>query len=254
MKEAIRNMLVMIELELRRLRHDRTELYFRAVQPILWIVVFGPVMSTVKAIPTGNIPYTDFITPGVMIQSTTFTCIFYGLMMVWERDSGILKKLLVTPASRYAMVIGRSMASGIRAVFQALMIVPVALIIGVQFVPNIGYFTLALVIIFLSSGGFAAISIFVASFMKTRERFMGIGQAIIMPLFFASNALYPVEMMPLALKYFSTVNPMSYVVDAVRGLMITGNLSNLLIDIAAIAIFDVVMFTIASISFRKIIE
>jgi len=253
-KEAIRNMLVMIELELRRLRHDRTELYFRAVQPILWIVVFGPVMSTVKAIPTGNIPYTDFITPGVMIQSTTFTCIFYGLMMVWERDSGILKKLLVTPASRYAMVIGRSMASGIRAVFQALMIVPVALIIGVQFVPNIGYFTLALVIIFLSSGGFAAISIFVASFMKTRERFMGIGQAIIMPLFFASNALYPVEMMPLALKYFSTVNPMSYVVDAVRGLMITGNLSNLLIDIAAIAIFDVVMFTIASISFRKIIE
>ena len=254
MRDAIRNMLVMIELELRRLRHDRTELYFRAVQPILWIVVFGPVMSSVRAIPTGGIPYTDFITPGVMIQSTTFLCIFYGLMMVWERDSGILKKLLVTPASRYATVVGRSMASGIRAIFQALIIVPVALLIGVRFVPNAGYFTLAMVIIFLSSGGFAAISIFVASFMKTRERFMGIGQAIIMPLFFASNALYPVSMMPDALKYFSAVNPMSYVVDAVRGLMITGDLSGLFIDIVAIAIFDVAMFTIASVSFRKIIE
>lgn len=254
MRDAIRNMLVMIELELRRLRHDRTELYFRAVQPILWIVVFGPVMSSVRAIPTGGIPYTDFITPGVMIQSTTFLCIFYGLMMVWERDSGILKKLLVTPASRYATVVGRSMASGIRAIFQALIIVPVALLIGVRFVPNAGYFALAMVIIFLSSGGFAAISIFVASFMKTRERFMGIGQAIIMPLFFASNALYPVSMMPDALKYFSAVNPMSYVVDAVRGLMITGDLSGLFIDIVAIAIFDVVMFTIASVSFRKIIE
>jgi ABC-2 type transport system permease protein len=253
-RDAIRNMLVMIELELRRLRHDRTELYFRAVQPILWIVVFGPVMSSVRAIPTGGIPYTDFITPGVMIQSTTFLCIFYGLMMVWERDSGILKKLLVTPASRYATVVGRSMASGIRAIFQALIIVPVALLIGVRFVPNAGYFTLAMVIIFLSSGGFAAISIFVASFMKTRERFMGIGQAIIMPLFFASNALYPVSMMPDALKYFSAVNPMSYVVDAVRGLMITGDLSGLFIDIVAIAIFDIVMFTIASVSFRKIIE
>jgi len=253
-RDAIRNMLVMIELELRRLRHDRTELYFRAVQPILWIVVFGPVMSSVRAIPTGGIPYTDFITPGVMIQSTTFLCIFYGLMMVWERDSGILKKLLVTPASRYATVVGRSMASGIRAIFQALIIVPVALLIGVRFVPNAGYFTLAMVIIFLSSGGFAAISIFVASFMKTRERFMGIGQAIIMPLFFASNALYPVSMMPDALKYFSAVNPMSYVVDAVRGLMITGDLSGLFIDIVAIAIFDVAMFTIASVSFRKIIE
>jgi ABC-2 type transport system permease protein len=247
-------MFVMIELELRRLRHDRTEIYFRAVQPILWIVVFGPVMSSVRAIPTGGIPYTDFITPGVLIQSTTFVCIFYGLMMVWERDSGILKKLLVTPASRYATVIGRSMASGVRAIFQGLIIVPVALLMGVRFVPNVAYFASAFVIIFLASGGFAAISILAASFMKTRERFMGIGQAIIMPLFFASNALYPVQIMPRILQDFSVVNPLSYVVDAVRGLMITGDLSNLLIDLGAIAVFDVVMFILASISFRRIIE
>lgn len=247
-------MFVMIELELRRLRHDRTELYFRAVQPILWIVVFGPVMSSVRGIPTGGIPYTDFITPGVLIQSTTFLSIFYGLMMVWERDSGILKKLLVTPASRYATVIGRSMASGIRAIFQGLIVVPFALLIGVRFVPNAAYFISAFVIIFFASGGFAAISILVASFMKTRERFMGIGQAIIMPLFFASNALYPVQMMPQALQYFSAVNPMSYVVDATRGLMITGDLTNLLIDVAAVAVFDTVMFILASISFKRIIE
>ena len=254
MREFFRNLFVMIELELRRLRHDRSELYFRAVQPVLWIVVFGPVMSTVRGIPTGNIPYTDFITPGVLIQSTTFLSVFFGLMMVWERDSGILKKLLVTPASRYATVIGRSMASGIRAIFQGLIIIPVALIMGVKFVPNIGYFVAAFVIIFFASGGFAAISILVASFMKTRERFMGIGQAIIMPLFFASNALYPVEMMPEALKVFSSVNPLSYVVDATRSLMITGNLSNLWLDIIAISIFDVVMFIVASVSFKKIIE
>jgi ABC-2 type transport system permease protein len=254
MFEALKNMLVMIELELRRLRHDRTEIYFRAVQPILWIVIYGPVMSSVRAIPTGGVPYTDFITPGVMIQTTTFVSIFYGLMMVWERDSGILKKLLVTPASRYSMVIGRSMASGVRALFQALIILPIALIIGVRFIPNPAYFILAFLIIFFASGGFAAISILVASFMKTRERFMGIGQAIIMPLFFASNALYPLQMMPPILREFSTFNPLSYVVDAVRGLLITGDLSNLLIDLAAIAIFDAVLFILASISFRRIIE
>ncbi|MEM3700127.1 MAG: ABC transporter permease [Candidatus Bathyarchaeia archaeon] len=254
MMEGFKNMLVMIELELRRLRHDRTEIYFRAVQPILWIVIYGPVMSSVRAIPTGGVPYTDFITPGVMIQTTTFVSIFYGLMMVWERDSGILKKLLVTPASRYSMVIGRSMASGVRALFQALIILPIALIIGVQFIPNPAYFILAFTIIFFASGGFAAISTLVASFMKTRERFMGIGQAIIMPLFFASNALYPIQMMPPILREFSTFNPLSYVVDAVRGLLITGNVSNLLLDLAAIAIFDAVMFIIASISFRRIIE
>jgi len=254
MERFLRNMFVMIELELRRLRHDRTELYFRAVQPILWIAIFGPVMSSIRGISTGGVPYTDFITPGVLVQSTTFVSIFYGLMMVWERESGILKKLLVTPASRYATVIGRSMASGTRAIFQALIVVPAALIIGVTFIPNPAYFGLALLVIFFASGGFAAISIIVASFMKTRERFMGIGQAIIMPLFFASNALYPVGMMPPALQAFSSVNPMSYVVDAVRSLMITGDLSNLWLDLVAIAIFDAVMFAIASVSFKRIIE
>ncbi|MEM3168246.1 MAG: multidrug ABC transporter permease, partial [Nitrososphaerota archaeon] len=70
MIKGLKIMLVMVELELRRLRHDRTELYFRAVQPILWIVIYGPVMSSVRAIPTGEVPYTDFITPGIMIQPT----------------------------------------------------------------------------------------------------------------------------------------------------------------------------------------
>jgi len=244
----------MIELELRRLKHDRTELYSRAVQPILWIVVYGSIMGSVRAIPTGGIPYTDYITPGVLIQSTTFVSIFYGLTIVWERESGILKKLLVTPASRYATVIGRSMASGVRAIFQALIIVPVALLIGVKFVPSIAYFVVALLIIFFASGGFAAISIFVASFMKTRERFMGIGQAITFPLFFSSSALYPIEMMPPVLREFALFNPMSYVVDAVRGLIISGDFASLPIDLVAIALFDAIMFVVASVSFKRIIE
>ncbi|MEM4523433.1 MAG: ABC transporter permease, partial [Nitrososphaeria archaeon] len=121
-------------------------------------------------------------------------------------------------------------------------------------VPNPFYFILALVIIFFSSGGFAAISILVASFMKTRERFMGIGQALTMPLFFASNALYPVTLMPKALQYFATINPMSYVVDAVRSLIITGDLTNLWIDVIAIALFDITIFTLASVNFKRIIE
>ena len=175
-------------------------------------------------------------------------------MMVWERESGILKKLLITPASRYSMVVGRSMASGVRAIFQAIIIIPVAILIGVSFYLNAIFIVAAFVVIFFSSGGFAALSIIVASFLKTRERFMGIGQAIIMPLFFASNALYPTSVMPPLLQEFSSVNPMSYVVDAVRGLMITGNISTLPVDIFALVLFDIVLFALASVSFRKIIQ
>ncbi len=254
MEESLREMFAMIELELRRIRHDRTELYTRAVQPILWLVIYGTVMSSVRAIPTGGISYIDYITPGVLLQSTIFISVFYGLTIVWERETCILKKLLVAPASRYATVIGRSVASGVRAIFQALIIVPVALLIGVRFLPDPLYFLTALLILFFVSGGFAAISILVASLMKTRERFMGIGQALIMPLFFASNALYPIRLMPSVLQYFAIFNPLTYAVDAVRGLIISGDVTNLLSDIAAIAIFDAIMFVAASIRFRKIIE
>jgi ABC-2 type transport system permease protein len=254
MRDSLRNMQAMIELELRRIKHDRTELYTRAVQPVLWLAIYGTIMSRVKAIPTGGIPYIDYIAPGVLMQSVIMLSIFYGLIMVWERESGILKKLYVTPASRYATIIGRSMAAGVRAIFQALIIIPIALLLGVKFLPDPLYFALALLIVFFISGGFAALSIFMASFMKTRERFMGIGQAIVMPLFFASNALYPIAMMPPIVHYFAIFNPLSYAVDAVRSLMISGDSTNLLLDIGAIAVFDAIMFVGASLSFRKIIE
>jgi ABC-2 type transport system permease protein len=251
---SLREMLAMMELELRRLRHDRTEIYTRAIQPILWLVVYGTIMSSIRAIPTGGIPYLDFITPGVLLQSTVFVSVFYGLTIVWERDTGILKKLLVAPVPRYSTVIGKTIASGVRAIFQALVIAPVALLLGVKFVARPLNFLGAVVILFLVSGGFAAISILVASFMKTRERFMGIGQAIIMPLFFGSSALYPVKMMPSLLQRIAVLNPLTYAVDAVRGLMISGDVSHLAIDTAAIIVFDVLMFAAASVSFRKIIE
>ena len=196
-KDSLREMFAMIELEVRRLRHDRTEMYTRAIQPILWLAVYGTVMSNIRAIPTDGIPYLDYITPGVLLQSTIFVSVFYGLTIVWERETGTLKKLLVAPASRYAIVIGRSIASGVRAIVQALIIIPIAMLIGVKIILNPLFLFAAFSILFFVSGGFAAISIFVASLMKTRERFMGIGQALIMPLFFASNALYPIKLMPL---------------------------------------------------------
>ena len=111
--DSIREMFAMIELEIRRLRHDRTEIYTRAVQLILWLGVFGTIMGRVNAIPTGGLPYIDYITPGVLLQSTIFVSVFYGLTIVWERETGILKRLLVAPTSIYATVIGRSVVSGV---------------------------------------------------------------------------------------------------------------------------------------------
>ncbi|WP_286877769.1 ABC transporter permease, partial [Methanosaeta sp. UBA458] len=106
------------------------------VQPILWLGVFGTIMGRVYAIPIGGLPYIDYITPGVLLQSTIFVSVFYGLTIVWERETGILKRLLVAPTSIYATVIGRSVASGVRAVVQALIIFPVAILLGGELLPR----------------------------------------------------------------------------------------------------------------------
>jgi ABC-2 type transport system permease protein len=247
-------MLAMVELEIRRIMHDRTELYVRAVQPMLWLIIFGPVMGSLKVVPTNGIPYTDYIMPGVLVQSATTVAIFFGLVIIWERESGILKKLLASPSPDFAIVLGRSMAAGTRALFQALLIIPFAALIGVVIFPNVFYLILALILVFVASTGFAALSILIASILKTRERFMGLGQLIIMPMFFASNALYPISSMPTVLQVFANVNPMTYMVDALRGLLITGNVSQLALDIIAILIFDAVLLLLASLQFKKIIE
>jgi ABC-2 type transport system permease protein len=82
--------------ELQKLRHDRTELLTRAIQPVLWLVVFGVTFSHIHAIPTGSVPYLDYLAPGIIAQSALFVAIFYGIQIIWERDAGVLTKLLVT--------------------------------------------------------------------------------------------------------------------------------------------------------------
>ena len=102
------------EIELKKLLRDPTEVLARAVQPVLWIVVFGSVFSRVRGIPTGNVSYLSFMTPGILAQSVLFTAIFYGIAVIWERDLGIVHKLLVSPAQRSALVYGKATSAGFR--------------------------------------------------------------------------------------------------------------------------------------------
>ena len=92
--------------ELEKLRHDRKELYTRAIQPALWLLIFGQTVAHLHAIPT-SVPYLDYLAPGILAQSVLFISIFYGIQIIWERDAGVLAKLMVTPTPRSALVAGR---------------------------------------------------------------------------------------------------------------------------------------------------
>ncbi|MFJ2265911.1 ABC transporter permease [Streptomyces sp. NPDC087849] len=225
----------MCTVELQKLLHDRTEIYTRAIQPALWLLIFGETFSRIHAIPTGGVPYLDFLAPGIIAQSAMFIAIFYGIMIIWERDSGVLTKLMVTPTPRTALVTGKAFAAGVKALIQAAVVILIAALLGVGMTWNPLRLLGVVAVVVLASAFFSCLSMTIAGIVLTRDRLMGIGQAITMPLFFASNALYPVALMPGWLQVISRVNPLSYQVDALRGLLI-GTHAHLPLDFAVLAV------------------
>ena len=181
--------------------------------------IFGKTFSQLHAIPTGGVPYLDFLAPGVLAQSTLFVAVFYGIQVIWERDAGVLSKLMVTPTPR----VGPRHRQGVRRRHAGPRRRPSSSSCS-SLAPRRGAAARA-------RGGCSArgswpcsarrssprLSMTIAGLVLTRERLMGIGQAITMPLFFASNALYPVAVMPGWLQVIARVNPLSYEVERAAG-------------------------------------
>ena len=240
MERFLRESAAVAQIELIKLTRDPTELISRAVQPVLWLVVFGQVLAHVHGIYTGEIGYLAFITPGILAQSVLFSAIFYGIAVIWERDLGVVHKLLVSPARRSSLVFGKAVSAGFRGLVQAVVIYLIALGLHVAIRGDAGAVAGVFASVLLGSGIFSTFSLIVACIVKTRERFMGIGQVLTMPMFFASNAIYPLDLMPGWLRVIAQLNPLTYLVDALRGLMIPGGESvhGLAVDLAVlVAVF-----------------
>jgi ABC-2 type transport system permease protein len=244
----LRQTLAVAEADLRKLVHDPVELLTRMVQPVLWLLIFGQVFNRTRAIPTGGISYLDFMSPGILAQSVLFGAIFYGISLIWERDLGIVQKFLASPAPRSALVLGRAISSTARSLCQMAFVYAVAFLLHVKL--RFGVLALAGVVaaVMLGSAVFSTFSLIVACLVKSRERFMGIGQVLTMPLFFASNAIYPLALMPAWLRALSKVNPLTYQVDALRSLMVAGGgtIFGLGLDFLMLAVILLILISVAT--------
>ena len=211
------------EMEMRKLRHEPMDLFTRAIQPLLWLLIFGQVLAGTRAIPTGDFGYIEFMAPGILAQSVLFISIFYGLSIIWERDLGIIHKFLASPAPRTALVLGKGLSAGVRGSSQAFIILPLVYFLGVNVNWNLLNLLGVFATVILGAVVFSTFSLLIAIWVKTRERFMGVGQVMTMPLFFASNAIYPISLMPEWLQVVSRFNPLTYMVDALRTLILVGS-------------------------------
>jgi ABC-2 type transport system permease protein len=246
--------IAMVQAEMRKLRHDHLDIITRSVQPLLWLFIFGTALSHSHALTEGNVDYRAYIAPGVMAQAAMFIAIFYGLAVIWERDVGQLQRLLATPLPRAAIVLGKAAGAGVRALVQAIVLLVVLAVAGISLKWSAQGVAGALVMLILGTGAFACMSMLIAAAVKERERFMGIGQLIMMPLFFASSALYPLNIMPGWLRVVAHVNPLTYEVQGLRQMLVgVGGAGVLWLDFLVVIGFFAIMLTAATRAYPRAI-
>ena len=236
----------MVAAEVVRVRREPTVLVTRTAQPLLWLLVFGAALSRVRGLPTEGVRYQTFIVPGVLAQSVLFIAIFAGLAVVWERDLGITQRVLVTPVARSAVILGKAAGAGTRgAVHVSVVLVAVALArIPVRWSVASVLGTLAFSA--LGATVFASLSMVIASAVRSREQFMGLGQLITLPLLFASNALYAVSLMPGWMQAIARVNPLTYQVEALRRMLVGVGPDRLVVDAVVLVSVTSVLVAVAA--------
>ncbi len=232
--------------EVQRVRREPSVILTRTVQPLLWLLVFGAALSRAPGLASEGTDYQAFIVPGVLAQSVLFVAIFSGLSILWERDLGITERTLVAPVPRSAIVLGKALASGLRALVQVGLVLVVVAAVGIPLRWSPGAVVGALATVVLGAVLLSAVSMLIASAVRSREQFMGIGQLVSLPLFFASNALYTLALLPTWLRWVAHANPLTYEVEILRRLLVGVGPNRLAVDFAIIVVGAAVTVAAAS--------
>jgi len=239
---------------MKRYRKSRSGVIIRLIQPAVWIIVIGNTFAGTQPLIQSvgfEGDYIEFMTPGVVILTAIFTSIFGGVNTLWDRRYGFMNKALTSPISRSSIAIGKMLAISMIAALQASLILGIAFAIGVSF-PNFIVIVPIMAIVILFSLGFSGISVMVAATAKSQETFWGVINFLGMPLFMISPALFPLELLPDWLATAAKLNPVTYTVLLVRGLMtgVTEGVSSVM-SIGIILAFVLAMVGLASYVFTR---
>ena len=209
---------------------DKRSLVTSMVRPFLWLLAFGFGLRASVNLPGHETDFVSFLVPGMAAMTVLFSSMFAAISIVWEREFGFLKELLVAPIPRGAIVAAKLAAGSTTALIEATLMLALSPLIGARF--SVGGALAALPLLALFGMAVNALGIVVAARMKSFEGFGSVVNFVIQPIFFLSGALYPIEGLPRALRVVVLLNPMSYVVDAVRGLCLGPHAFPIVLDVA----------------------
>jgi ABC-2 type transport system permease protein len=234
--------------DLKRLIRDKNQFYGSFARPVLWLVVLGMGLRPVFKGDSG-VDYIKFIFPGIVAMSLIFSAMWSGISIVWDREFGFLKEILVAPIPRTAIVTGKIMGGATQAMVQGGITLFFAPLIGVKL--TVVSFFLLIGIMMLISVSLSSLGIALASRIYSYEGFGTISNFVIMPLFFLSGAVYPVKTLPAWLKVIVSLNPVTYGVDLMRGAVLGIFQFSPFVDLLYLLGFGIAMGALAVILFRR---
>jgi ABC-2 type transport system permease protein len=200
--------------ELIRFSRDRARMITSLVQPVLFLFVLGTGLSRLASSGTHGVNLRTFVYPGVLAMAVLFTAMFSAASIVWDREFGFLREMLVAPVSRGAIVIGKCLGGATVAGFQGVIMICIAGLVGVPYAPVM--ILEVLVLQLLLAFALTAFGVMMAARMSQMQSFMALMQMVIMPLFFISGALFPVSGLPTWLNVLNRLDPITYAVDPIR--------------------------------------
>jgi ABC-2 type transport system permease protein len=209
--------------EVLRYWREKSRIVSSLILPLLWLLVFGSGMRNVELPGVDN--YQVFIFPGILGMTLLFTSVWSGVSIIWDREFGFLKEIMVAPVSRTSIVIGKALGSGTSALVQGFILLPLSFLIGIRLTPE--SVLLLIPIMILLAIGLVCVGLLLASLMNSMEGFNFIMSLVIMPMFFTSGALFPVSSSPGWLQIFSYFNPLTYGVDLLRWATTPGTVTTL---------------------------
>jgi len=218
-----------------RFVRDKPRIVSSAVQPLLWLFVLGMGLST-AFVRGGDPNYLRFIYPGIVTMSVLFTSIFSAVSIIWDREFGFLKEVLAAPIPRWSVAIGRALGGSTVAVMQGTIVLLFAPIVGVSFTPL--QLLLAFLLMFMIAFSMTSFGILVAARMHTHEGFQVVVNFILLPMFFLSGAMFPInEGLPAWMHALVQINPLGYGVDALRQTLVGIKVYPIWLDIAVVVSF-----------------
>jgi len=236
--------------QLKRYFRSKTRIIGSLGQPLLFMIAFGFGLGPIfQQAGQGN--YIEFLVPGVISMTLLFTSIFSGIEIIWDRQFGFLKETLVAPVSRLSIMVGRTLGGATLAVMQGILVLLMSLIIGFK-IMNTGTLLLGLIFMVLIALTFTALGTAIASRMQDFHGFQMIMNFLVMPLFFLSGAMFPLQGLPRAFNFIVKINPLSYGVDGLRGALTGTYFYGAALDLTVLTAVAVVLTTAGSYLFAKI--